>query len=237
MTVRRLSDYYRILRTLESQGDTEPLSSEKMSRLTGFTAPRCARPGPLRLLRQAWGGLRHRGAAAVPARHPGHRPRLGHRPGRGGQPGHGPAELPRLPLPGLPTSPRPSTATPPSTAGAWATWWCAPWRTWPRRCRSSTSRWPSWPSRRGEAQNVVDTVVGAGIKGILSFAPVKLQVPRGSSWRRSTSPSRSSTSPTSSPAPDPPRSEAVTPPSGRSRSAAYGAGSNPGSGYSIRSSS
>ena len=40
MTVRRLSDYYRILRTLESQGDTEPLSSEKMSRLTGFTAPR-----------------------------------------------------------------------------------------------------------------------------------------------------------------------------------------------------
>ena len=31
----------------------------------------------------------------------------------------------------------------------------------------------------GEAQNVVDTVVGAGIKGILSFAPVKLQVPQG----------------------------------------------------------
>ena len=26
---------------------------------------------------------------------------------------------------------------------------------------------------------MVDTVVGAGIKGILSFAPVKLQVPRG----------------------------------------------------------
>jgi hypothetical protein len=43
MTVRRLSDYSRLLRTLESQGDTEPLSSERMSRLTGFTAAQVRR--------------------------------------------------------------------------------------------------------------------------------------------------------------------------------------------------
>src|ERR687888_2099285 len=43
MTVRRLSTYYRILRGLESQGDTEPLSSERMSALTGFTAAQVRR--------------------------------------------------------------------------------------------------------------------------------------------------------------------------------------------------
>ena len=43
MTVRRLSTYYRILRSLESQGDTEPLSSERMSQLTGFTAAQVRR--------------------------------------------------------------------------------------------------------------------------------------------------------------------------------------------------
>src|SRR5919201_4358938 len=43
MTVRRLSTYYRILRALEAQGDTEPLSSERMSHLTGFTAAQVRR--------------------------------------------------------------------------------------------------------------------------------------------------------------------------------------------------
>ena len=43
MTVRRLSTYYRILRSLESHGDTEPLSSERMSNLTGFTAAQVRR--------------------------------------------------------------------------------------------------------------------------------------------------------------------------------------------------
>jgi redox-sensing transcriptional repressor len=43
MTVRRLSTYYRILRQLEAQGDTEPLSSERMSQLTGFTAAQVRR--------------------------------------------------------------------------------------------------------------------------------------------------------------------------------------------------
>ncbi len=43
MTVRRLSTYYRILRGLESHGDTEPLSSERMSQLTGFTAAQVRR--------------------------------------------------------------------------------------------------------------------------------------------------------------------------------------------------
>lgn len=43
MTVRRLSTYYRILRQLESHGDTEPLSSERMSQLTGFTAAQVRR--------------------------------------------------------------------------------------------------------------------------------------------------------------------------------------------------
>jgi len=43
MTVRRLSTYYRILRGLESLGDTEPLSSERMSQLTGFTAAQVRR--------------------------------------------------------------------------------------------------------------------------------------------------------------------------------------------------
>jgi redox-sensing transcriptional repressor len=43
MTVRRLSTYYRILKQLEAQGDTEPLSSERMSQLTGFTAAQVRR--------------------------------------------------------------------------------------------------------------------------------------------------------------------------------------------------
>ena len=43
MTVRRLSTYYRLLRQLEAQGDTEPLSSERISQLTGFTAAQVRR--------------------------------------------------------------------------------------------------------------------------------------------------------------------------------------------------
>ena len=43
MTVRRLSTYYRVVRSLEASGDTEPLSSERMSELTGFTAAQVRR--------------------------------------------------------------------------------------------------------------------------------------------------------------------------------------------------
>ena len=43
MTVRRLSTYYRVLRTLEATGDAEPLSSDRMSDLTGFTAAQVRR--------------------------------------------------------------------------------------------------------------------------------------------------------------------------------------------------
>lgn len=43
MTVRRLSTYYRVVRTLEATGEVEPLSSERMSVLTGFTAAQVRR--------------------------------------------------------------------------------------------------------------------------------------------------------------------------------------------------
>ena len=43
MTVRRLSTYYRVVRSLEASGDIEPLSSERMSELTGFTAAQVRR--------------------------------------------------------------------------------------------------------------------------------------------------------------------------------------------------
>lgn len=43
MTVRRLSTYYRVLRALEAQGDLEPISSDKVSELTGFTAAQVRR--------------------------------------------------------------------------------------------------------------------------------------------------------------------------------------------------
>ncbi len=43
MTVRRLSTYYRLLRQLEAKGETEPLSSERISQLTGFTAAQVRR--------------------------------------------------------------------------------------------------------------------------------------------------------------------------------------------------
>lgn len=43
MTIRRLSTYYRVVRTLQAAGDVEPLSSERMSWLTGFTAAQVRR--------------------------------------------------------------------------------------------------------------------------------------------------------------------------------------------------
>ena len=43
MTVRRLSTYYRVVRSLETSGETEPLSSERMSELTGFSAAQVRR--------------------------------------------------------------------------------------------------------------------------------------------------------------------------------------------------
>ena len=42
-TVRRLSTYYRLLQTLAAQNEAEPVSSEKIASLTGFTAAQVRR--------------------------------------------------------------------------------------------------------------------------------------------------------------------------------------------------
>lgn len=179
MTVRRLSDYYRILRTLESQGDTEPLSSEKMSRLTGFTAAQVRRDlayfgsfgkrgvgydiGELQQSLREILGIDHPWAMALV--------------------GVGNLGTALLSYPGFRSQGFQIAAAFDSDATKHG-----------RRIGNVIVRplddlaevvqeghisMAIVAVPAGEAQQVVDAVLGAGIKGILSFAPVKLQVPSG----------------------------------------------------------
>jgi redox-sensing transcriptional repressor len=179
MTVRRLSTYYRILRALETQGDTEPLSSEKMSRLTGFTAAQVRRDlayfgsfgkrgvgydiAELQQSLRSILGIDHRWNIAL----------IGV-----GNLGTAVMSYPNFAAQGFHI-----VAAFDSDASKHG-----------RRFGSIVVR-PMEDLRRAaqeqhismaivavpakEAQPVVDAVVAAGIKGILNFAPVKLNVPRG----------------------------------------------------------
>lgn len=179
MTVRRLSDYYRILRTLESQGDTEPLSSEKMSRLTGFTAAQVRRDlayfgsfgkrgvgydiadlqQSLRAILgidHAWGlaliGVGNLGTALLS--YPGYRAQGFHI-----------------------VAAFDSDAT--KHGRRFGNLVVRPLEDLADTAREHNISMAIVAVPASEAQAVIDTIVGAGIKGILNFAPVKLQVPSG----------------------------------------------------------
>jgi redox-sensing transcriptional repressor len=178
MTVRRLSDYYRILRTLESQGDTEPLSSEKMSRLTGFTAAQVRRDLAY------FGSFGKRGVGYdIGELQQSLRSILGiDHPWSIGLIGVGNLGTALLSYPGFRSQGFHIVAAFDSDATKHG-----------RRISNVVVRplddlaeaaqdlhitMAIVAVPAGEAQAVVDAAVGAGIKGILSFAPVKLQVPR-----------------------------------------------------------
>ena len=178
-TVRRLSDYYRILRTLESQGDTEPLSSEKMSRLTGFTAAQVRRDlayfgsfgkrgvgydiGELQQSLRSILGIDHPWAIALV--------------------GVGNLGTALLSYPGFRSQGFHIAAAFDSDATKHGrrigNVVVRPLDELQEAVQEEGLSMAIVAVPAGEAQTVVDTVVSAGIKGILSFAPVKLQVPRG----------------------------------------------------------
>ena len=75
------------------------------------------------------------------------------------------------------TSRRCSTTTRPRSARSSARSSSSRWTRSPRPCRSTTSAWRSSPSRPTGAQDVADQLVAAGVRGLLNFAPVSLNVP------------------------------------------------------------
>ena len=178
MTVRRLSTYYRILRSLEAQGDVEPLSSEKMSRLTGFTAAQVRRDlayfgsfgkrgvgydiGELQQNLRSILGIDHAWAIALV--------------------GVGNLGTAMLSYPGFSRQGFHIVAAFDSDATKHGRRFgpivVRPLEDLPRSVREEHISMAIVAVPASEAQAVVDTVVAAGIKGILNFAPVKLQVPR-----------------------------------------------------------
>lgn len=179
MTVRRLSDYYRILRTLESQGDTEPLSSEKMAHLTGFTAAQVRRDlasfGSFgtRGVGYDVGGLQQRLRTILGLDHPWMMAVVGV-----GNLGTALLSYPGFRAQGFHIAAAfDSAAT--KHGRRLGTVVVRPLEDLAEVVREQHLSIAMLAVPAGEAQSVVETVVAAGIKGLLSFAPVKLQVPPG----------------------------------------------------------
>jgi redox-sensing transcriptional repressor len=179
MTVRRLSTYYRVLRSLEAQGDTEPLSSEKMSRLTGFTAAQVRRDLAY------FGTFGKRGVGYDIAElqqslrtilgidHPWHIALIGV-----GNLGTALISYGNFRAQGFHiVAAFDNDAT--KHGRRLGSIVVRPMEDLPRAVQEQGISMAIVTVPAGEAQRVVDAVVAAGIKGILNFAPVKLQVPRG----------------------------------------------------------
>ena len=179
MTVRRLSDYYRILRTLESQGDTEPLSSEKMSRLTGFTAAQVRRDLAY------FGSFGKRGVGYdISELQQSLRTILGiDHPWSIALIGVGNLGTALLSYPGFSSQGFHIVAAFDSDATKhgrrFGSIVVRPLEDLPEAAQEGHISMAIVAVPASEAQLVADTVVSAGIKGILNFAPVKLQVPNG----------------------------------------------------------
>lgn len=179
MTVRRLSTYYRILRSLEAHGDTEPLSSERMSHLTGFTAAQVRRDlayfgsfgkrgvgydiNELQHSLRTILGIDHIWAIALV--------------------GVGNLGTALLSYRGFSTqgfhivSAFDSDAT--KHGRRFGSIVVRPLEELAEAVVEQQIQMAIVAVPAAEAQNVVDHIVNAGIKGILNFAPMKLQVPRG----------------------------------------------------------
>lgn len=179
MTVRRLSAYYRILRSLESHGDTEPLSSEKMSHLTGFTAAQVRRDLAY------FGSFGKRGVGYdIAELQNSLRSILGiDHPWSLALVGVGNLGTALLSYRGFSAqgfhivSAFDSDAT--KHGRRFGSIVVRPMEDLPRAVREDGIALAIVAVPAGEAQAVVDAVVAAGIKGILNFAPAQLQVPRG----------------------------------------------------------
>jgi redox-sensing transcriptional repressor len=179
MTVRRLSTYYRILRQLEAHGDTEPLSSERMSRLTGFTAAQVRRDLAY------FGSFGKRGVGYDIAElqqslrsilgidHPWSIALIGV-----GNLGTALLSYRNFAAQGFHIVVAFDVdAT--KHGRRFGQIVVRPMEELPRIVREQGVSMAIVAVPAGEAQRVVDTVIAAGIKGILNFAPVKLEVPRG----------------------------------------------------------
>lgn len=179
MTVRRLSTYYRILRGLESQGDTEPLSSERMSQLTGFTAAQVRRDLAY------FGSFGKRGVGYdIQELQQSLRSILGiDRQWSIALVGVGNLGMALLSYRGFSAqgfhiqSAFDSDAT--KHGRRLGSILVRPVEDLPRAAREENIQMAIVTVPPAEAQTVVDQVVGAGIKGILNFAPVQIQVPKG----------------------------------------------------------
>jgi len=179
MTVRRLSMYYRVLRQLEAQGDTEPLSSEKMSRLTGFTAAQVRRDLAY------FGSFGKRGVgydiaelqrslrAILGIDHPWHLALIG----------VGNLGTALLAYPGFRAEGFHIVAAFDTDATKhgrrFGTIVVRPVEDLPRVVQEEGILIAILAVPAGSAQSVTDACVAAGIKGILNFAPVQLHVPKG----------------------------------------------------------
>lgn len=178
MTVRRLSTYYRILRGLESQGDMEPLSSERMSHLTGFTAAQVRRDLAY------FGSFGKRGVGYdIAELQQSLRSILGiDRQWSIALIGVGNLGTALLSYPGFSTRGFHIVAAFDNDATKHGRRFgnivVRPLEHLPLAVRDQNITMAIVAVPAVEAQHVVDAATAAGIKGILNFAPVKLQVPR-----------------------------------------------------------
>ncbi len=179
MTIRRLSTYYRVARSLEACGELEPLSSDRMSRLTGFTAAQVRRDlayfgsfgkrgvgypvgelqASLRTIlgidrgwRLALVGVGNLGTALLSYRNFAHQ---------------------GFEIAGA------FDADPKKHGRAFGPLRVRPMTELPGAVREEQISIAIVAVPGDEAQAVVDVVVGSGIRGILNFAPVKVRVPAG----------------------------------------------------------
>jgi len=179
MTVRRLSTYYRILRGLESHGDTEPLSSERMSQLTGFTAAQVRRDLAY------FGSFGKRGVGYdIQELQQSLRTILGiDRQWSIALVGVGNLGMALLSYRGFSAqgfhiqSAFDSDAT--KHGRRLGSIVVRPVEELARAAKEENIQMAIVTVPPAEAQTVIDQVVDAGIKGILNFAPVQLQVPKG----------------------------------------------------------
>jgi redox-sensing transcriptional repressor len=179
MTVRRLSTYYRILRTLEALGDTEPLSSERMSQLTGFTAAQVRRDLAY------FGSFGKRGVGYdIQELQSSLRAILGiDRQWAIALVGVGNLGMALLSYRGFSSQGFHITAAFDSDATKhgrrFGSIVVRPVEDLARAATEENIQMAIVTVPPAEAQRVVDQVVAAGIKGILNFAPAQLQVPKG----------------------------------------------------------
>ncbi len=179
MTVRRLSTYYRVLRILEATGDSEPLSSDRMSDLTGFTAAQVRRDLAYfgnfgkRGVGYDIGELQESLKNILGINHPWRIALVGV-----GNLGTALLSYRNFTAQGFVIAGA-FDADPTKHGRAYGSLIIRPMEDLPVAVRNENISMAIVAVPGNEAQTVVDVMVAAGIKGILNFAPVKVRVPAG----------------------------------------------------------